>query len=221
MPDFTCNTCQQPFNVAQTTLDKFKNWQPKTCLDCKSGEQVKFRGREENLNTTDVLAKYSLGPIDGIFTDGSCDPNPGPGGWGAVYVTNNDIVAQDFGQHPDTTNNRMELTALIEACRMVPPGKTTVVYTDSELCVKTFNEWAHSWAAKGWKKKTGPIKNLDLVQALYATLQQRPEIEIKWIRSHVGNRWNEYADALATAYRRGEKIEKLGEKFDQPLRTLV
>jgi ribonuclease HI len=102
----------------------------------------------------------------------------------------------------------MELTALIEACKMVPTGQTVSIYTDSELCVKTFTEWAKVWAAKGWKRKQGPIKNLDLVQQLYGTLQERPEIELKWIRSHAGNRWNEYADALATAYRRGEEIKR-------------
>ncbi len=77
-----------------------------------------------------------------------------------------------------------------------------MLYTDSQLCVSTINEWAKGWEARGWKRKGGEIKNLELVQELYAICRRRPELELRWIAAHSGNRWNEYADALATAYRR-------------------
>jgi ribonuclease HI len=158
--------------------------------------------REENLSVAEVLAKYTSGPVDGVFTDGAAEPNPGPGGWGAVYVVNNQVVAELWGNDPHTTNNRMELCALINGCALVPEGKKAVLYTDSQLCVNTINEWAKGWEARGWKRKGGEIKNLELVQELYAICKRRPELELRWIAAHSGNRWNEYADALATAYRR-------------------
>jgi ribonuclease HI len=152
-----------------------------------------------------VLERYSAGPDNGVFTDGAADPNPGPGGWGAVYVVGNRIVSEKFGHDAHTTNNRMELTALLAGIELVPSGTAAVVFSDSELCVKTFNEWAHGWQRRGWKRKAGPIKNLDLVQQVYAQLTQRPELQLRWIAAHSGYRWNEYADALATAYRRTTK----------------
>jgi len=158
--------------------------------------------REENLTTAEVLKKYTGGPKSGVFTDGSSDPNPGPGGWGVVYVENDRIVKEACGHEPQTTSNRMELVALISALPLVPPGTATVLYSDSQLCVNTFNEWAPTWEARGWKRKGGEIKNLDLVQHLYALLKARPELQLQWIKAHAGNRWNEYADSLATAYRR-------------------
>jgi ribonuclease HI len=77
-----------------------------------------------------------------------------------------------------------------------------VVMTDSQLCVDTINSWAAEWERNGWTRRRGAIKNLDLVQKLYRVAKARPEIELRWIKSHNGNRWNEYADALASAYRR-------------------
>lgn len=161
-----------------------------------------YVSREENLTIAEVLAKYSAGPLDGVFTDGAAEPNPGPGGWGAVYVRANTVVGEACGHEPHTTNNRMELRALIEGCSLAPPGTPVVVYTDSQLCVNTISKWAAGWEARGWKRKGGEIKNLALVQELYAAVQRRPEIELRWIAAHAGNRWNEYADSLATAYRR-------------------
>lgn len=223
MPTFGCRECQREFDVPEATLAKFPGWQPKVCLACKKkASPAKPQGarpgaaparrahrgasaREENLTTAQVLATYTAGPTEGVFTDGAADPNPGPGGWGAVYVTGNAVVTERWGHEPHTTNNRMELAALIAGCQLVPPGTPAVIYTDSELCVKTINEWAAAWKARGWKRKTGPIKNLELVQELYELMQGRKELSLRWIAAHAGNRWNEYADALATAYRRATR----------------
>ena len=141
-----------------------------------------------------------------MFTDGSASPNPGPGGWGAVYVVDGEVVDQAHGSEPHTTNNRMELTALLHGIELVPAGTPAVVYSDSNLAVRTVNEWAAGWAARGWRRKTGPVENLDLVQPLYEAVRERPELELRWIKAHAGNRWNEYADSLATAYARDQRL---------------
>jgi ribonuclease HI len=154
----------------------------------------------ELLTPDEVLARYTAGPNTGIFTDGSCDPNPGPGGWGLVWVEDGEIREERSGHAPDTTNNRMELQALIEAMGLLAEDARVDIYSDSQLCVKTVNEWAAGWERRGWKRKTGPIKNLDLVQELWALAQARPGVTFKWIKAHDGSRWNEYADALASTY---------------------
>ncbi|MEO7034447.1 MAG: ribonuclease H [Polyangiaceae bacterium] len=219
MPSFSCQTCAKQFTVPEATLAKYPGWQPKVCMNCKKqsapaqapakkkpavARAVRSGGssREENLSVAEVLTKYTEGPKDGVFTDGAAEPNPGPGGWGCVYVADNQVVGERWGDEPHTTNNRMELSALINATALVPAGKPAVLYTDSQLCVSIVNEWAKGWEARGWKRKGGEIKNLELVQELYGICQRRPELELRWIAAHSGNRWNEYADALATAYRR-------------------
>jgi ribonuclease HI len=154
------------------------------------------------LTPEEVLRKHTSGPRTGVFTDGSCEGNPGPGGWGVVWVDDDKIVREAHGSDPATTNNRMELRALIEAFRMLPADSDATIYSDSQLCVKTINEWAAGWAARGWRRKTGPIANLELVQELYALARAHPKARLQWIAAHDGSRWNEYADALATTYMR-------------------
>lgn len=231
MTTYQCQSCGKTFSVPEKTLEKYPSWQPKKCLRCHAAGKPQRRpvsrrratpsarrasssgagspgaaapsyGVERELTLEEVLKTYSEGPDTGVFTDGAAHPNPGPGGWGAVYVVKNHIIDRAHGAEAMTTNNRMELTALIAGYRMVPPGEPMVVMTDSQLCVDTINRWAGSWERNGWKRKSGPIKNLDLVKELYALARARPEIELRWIRSHNGYLWNEYADALATAYRR-------------------
>ncbi len=154
------------------------------------------------LSPEEVLAKHSAGPTTGVFTDGSCEGNPGPGGWGTVWVEDDAIVREGHGSEPSTTNNRMELRALIEAYRWLPDDASLTVYSDSQLCVRSINEWAAGWEARGWRRKKGAIANLELVQELYALAGAHPGVKLVWIAAHAGSRWNEYADALATTYLR-------------------
>jgi ribonuclease HI len=222
MPGFTCQVCGKEFDVRDATLAKYPGWQPKRCLSCKNVQTGAGRiktalrapawsatrsasAREENLTTIEVLAKYTAGPADGVFTDGAAEPNPGPGGWGAVYVVGNEIVAERDGHEQQTTNNRMELSALKAGVALVPEGTPAIIHTDSQLCVSTVNEWAAGWETRGWKRKGGEIKNLELVQEVYALFKSRPELTLRWIAGHSGHRWNEYADSLATAYRRTKR----------------
>ena len=157
----------------------------------------------ELLTPEEVLRRFRGGPKTGVFTDGSCEGNPGPGGWGFVWVEDDRIVDQQSGVQGDTTNNRMELTALIHAYERLPEDADIIVYSDSQLCVKTVNEWAAGWEKRGWKRKSGPIANLELVKHLYALARSHPNVTLEWIKAHDGSRWNEYADALASAYQRG------------------
>ncbi|MFM1848277.1 MAG: hypothetical protein RL417_1751 [Pseudomonadota bacterium] len=158
----------------------------------------------ESLPLKEVLQKYSAGPNSGVFTDGGARPNPGPGGWGLVYVKNGSIIAQRHGSEADTTNNRMELTALIEAFKIIPPDEPIDLFSDSELCVNTITKWAAGWEKRGWKRKDGEIKNLDLVQTAYALSKERPLAKLQWIKAHNGWLWNEYADSLASAWTRAD-----------------
>jgi len=153
------------------------------------------------MTTTEVLREFSGGPDTGVFTDGGAVPNPGPGGWGAVYVATGEILAEAFGHDPATTNNRMELTALIEGAALVPAGVFATVYTDSRLASQTVNEWAAGWEVRGWRRRQGRVENLDLVKTAYYAFRRRPELELRWIAAHSGYRWNEYADALASRWR--------------------
>lgn len=143
---------------------------------------------------------HRVEPRTGLFTDGSATPNPGPGGWGVVYVVDDEIIDELHGHEPWTTNNRMELVALIAAYEIASTTVPLDVWTDSQLCVKTVNEWAASWAKRGWRRKDGEIKNLELVQELYALSLSKPNLTLRWIKAHNGTRWNEYADQLAGRY---------------------
>ena len=155
---------------------------------------------EQLLTPEEVLRRYTGGPKTGVFTDGSCEGNPGPGGWGWVWVEDDEIVAEGAGTDPSTTNNRMELMALIDAYKKLPADATVTIHSDSQLCVKTVNEWAAGWEKRGWRRKSGPIANLELVKELYALANAHPKVTLQWIKAHDGSRWNEYADALASQF---------------------
>ncbi|MGB9357988.1 MAG: ribonuclease H [Acidimicrobiia bacterium] len=190
MPSFTCQTCSQAFSLSQDVLDRYPGWSPKECRPCRDAKPASLGP-----------ASSTDDPQTGVFTDGGCVPNPGPGGWGAVYVVEGKIVDEAYGHDPDTTNNRMELTALIEGARLVPEGTALPVYSDSNLAVRTINEWAAGWEARGWKRKTGPVENVDLVRSAYSVYRKRSELDLRWIKAHVGFTWNEYADRLANRWR--------------------
>ncbi len=210
---FTCQNCGKPFDVRPEVLERYPGWTPRECLDCKNrangtpapdqpARKVSTT-KTRDLTTAEVLSSFTDGPATGVFTDGASEGNPGPGGWGAVYVVAGEIRDQAHGSEKHTTNNRMELIAMIAGLRMLPADSAVPVYTDSQLVVNILTKWADGWRAKGWQKKSpGPIANLELVKEAYALTRQRPNVAILWIRAHSGSRWNEYADALATAYRR-------------------
>lgn len=131
-----------------------------------------------------------------IFTDGACKGNPGPGGWGAVMVAGQH-EKEIFGGELNTTNNRMELRAVIEALTALSRPCQVVLHTDSQYVQKGITEWIHGWKARGWKTAArAPVKNADLWQELDSA-QARHQIDWRWVRGHAGHVGNERADVLA------------------------
>ncbi|MQQ99785.1 ribonuclease HI [Glaciimonas soli] len=131
-----------------------------------------------------------------IYTDGACKGNPGTGGWGALLISG-DHEKELFGGEKNTTNNRMELLAVIEALNMLKKPCEVIVHTDSQYVQKGISEWIHGWKARGWKTAAkAPVKNVDLWQALDAA-QARHQIQWRWVKGHAGHVGNERADELA------------------------
>ncbi|MDX2011198.1 MAG: ribonuclease HI [Myxococcaceae bacterium] len=131
-----------------------------------------------------------------IFTDGACKGNPGPGGWGAI-LRSGSHEKELFGGEPDTTNNRMELTAVIRALEALTRPVKVRVHTDSTYVQQGISSWIHGWKRNGWKTKAKePVKNADLWQALDA-IAARHDVEWLWVKGHAGHPENERADALA------------------------
>jgi len=144
-----------------------------------------------------------------IFTDGACSGNPGPGGWGAI-LRMNEKEKELFGGELETTNNRMEMMAVIEALKALkqPVTLPVRVHTDSQYVQKGISEWIHNWKRRGWKTANKePVKNADLWRQLdqLASLQK---IEWIWVRGHAGHSENERADELA---RRGIELVRSGK----------
>ena len=131
-----------------------------------------------------------------IYTDGACRGNPGPGGWGVLIIGGRHRKTMHGGD-PLTTNNRMELTAAIEALNALKNGQRVVLHTDSKYVMDGINEWMPNWKKRGWKTAAKkPVKNKDLWQTLDEAVA-RHEIDWRWVRGHDGNPGNEAADALA------------------------
>ncbi|MEZ6016439.1 MAG: ribonuclease H [Planctomycetota bacterium] len=227
MPSFSCHVCGSTFQVPEKVLAKYPGWKPKACRvhrDAKGkgggagasaqgapGAQpglIRARAARPRpaapaaavASGTRAATMHGHSPESGVFTDGSASPNPGPGGWGLVWVKDGQVLAEQKGHDPATTNNRMELTALIAAYELLPEDAAVTVYSDSRLCVDTITKWAPNWEKKGWRKPNGEIKNLELVQRLFALARAHPNVRLEWIAAHVGHRWNEHADGLATAW---------------------
>jgi ribonuclease HI len=132
-----------------------------------------------------------------IYTDGACRGNPGPGGWGAV-LTAGEHVKEISGAEPDTTNNRMELTAAIRALKALNRHCQVRLYTDSQYVRTGVTEWLEQWKERNWRTASRkPVKNIDLWQALDAEITKHT-IEWHWVKGHAGVPGNEHADRLAS-----------------------
>ncbi len=139
-----------------------------------------------------------------IYTDGACRGNPGPGGWGALLISGDRRRTMYGGEH-ETTNNRMELMAAIEALNALNGSRSVVLHTDSKYVMDGINSWMENWKKRGWKTSDKkPVKNKDLWQALDDAVS-RHEIKWKWVKGHTGVPGNEEADELAN-----QGIDELG-----------
>jgi ribonuclease HI len=138
-----------------------------------------------------------LNSID-IYTDGACKGNPGPGGWG-VYLKSGTTEKELCGGERDTTNNRMEMTAVIEALKALKRPCRVTLHVDSQYVLKGMTEWLTGWKARGWRTASKePVKNVDLWQQMDALVNSGGhEIVWRWVRGHNGDPGNERADQLA------------------------
>ena len=131
-----------------------------------------------------------------IYTDGACKGNPGPGGWGA-WMRWGDHEKDLFGGERNTTNNRMELTAVIEALQLLKRRVPVAIYTDSEYVKNGITTWIHNWKRRGWRTADNkPVKNAELWTRLDALVAQH-DVQWHWVRGHTGDPGNERADQLA------------------------
>lgn len=134
-------------------------------------------------------------------TDGSASPNPGPGGFAVIRNLQPHILGSEEG---DTTNIRMEGKAIVAALKDAA-GEECEICTDSEFWINVITKWAPGWEAKGWKKKNGEIKNLDIVQEVFP-LYQASKATLTWVRGHAGTEGNELADEWANKAREGKRL---------------
>lgn len=134
-----------------------------------------------------------------IYTDGACKGNPGPGGWGVLLRSAEGAEKELCGGEPETTNNRMEMMAVLQALRALKRPCNVVLHLDSQYVLKGITEWLPGWKAKGWKTASKqPVKNVDLWQQLdEAVTGSGHVIDWRWIKGHAGDPGNERADALA------------------------
>lgn len=146
-----------------------------------------------------------------VFTDGACLNNPGPGGWAALLVAYRDGTRHEkmlVGGEPGTTNNRMEMSAVLNGLRAMKRPCAIEVVTDSQYVIKGMTEWIHGWKKRGWKNaKKKPVENRDLWEALEAAAATH-SIKWTWVKGHAGHPENERVDQAASDYahkvRRGE-----------------
>ena len=140
-----------------------------------------------------------------LWTDGSANPNPGPGGY-AVIVEHDDGTGEPvaLGREAKSTNIRMEGLAMIAAITYAG-DRGCEIHSDSEFWINVITKWMDTWQANNWKKKTGPIKNLEIVQELYQLYHQFP-VKLVWVQGHVGTKLNEMADEWANKARQGTEL---------------
>ena len=135
-----------------------------------------------------------------VYTDGACSGNPGPGGWAAI-LTYNGHEKELSGGEESTTNNRMELSAVIAALDALKEKCSVTLYTDSQYIERAINEhWLDGWKKRGWRRKDGPVKNLELWQELDRLLHAH-EVSVHWVKGHADNEMNNRCDALAVKRR--------------------
>jgi len=130
-----------------------------------------------------------------IYTDGSCDPNPGPGGWAALVIMDGKEKML-YGSSAVSTNNRMELKAAIKALKSIEIKKPIILYTDSQYLKKGVMEWMENWKSRNWKRKGGKLANVDLWKELSKETEKH-NITWRWIKAHTGDKYNEQVDRKA------------------------
>ena len=136
-----------------------------------------------------------------LWTDGSASPNPGPGGYAVIEEKDGKYEPVVLGREAESSNIRMEGFAMIAAIKFAG-DEPCEIHSDSEFWINVLTKWAPTWKANGWTKKTGPIKNLEIVKELYE-LYETHDVKLIWVRGHAGTELNELADEMANKARKG------------------
>ena len=139
-----------------------------------------------------------------LWTDGSASPNPGPGGFAVLEIIDGEARPVVLGREAKSSNIRMEGLAMIAGIKYAGE-EGCEIHSDSEFWINVLTKWVPTWQANGWKKKTGPIKNLEIVQELYELYCKYP-VKLIWVRGHVGTEYNELADEWANKARKGAEL---------------
>lgn len=141
-----------------------------------------------------------------VYTDGSASPNPGPGGAGVVYVKDSKVIKKLVHKGGETTNNRMELFAVIMSFKYINKQEETIIYTDSSYVQKGITDWIKKWIKNDWKTSNKKdVKNKDLWIKLHERLEKHDNVKIQWIKGHNSDKWNDIADELA---KKGTELSK-------------
>lgn len=166
-----------------------------------------------------------------IYTDGACEPNPGIGGWAAIiqFKLKNDRIYEKeiFGSNPYTTNNRMEITGVTEALKLITKPCRVTVFSDSKYVVNSIGWWADgepcknhgwiiNWKKYGWRRKDGELQNIDLWKEVYDLVRLHKSLQMKWVRGHAGHDLNERCDRLAVQARKMIIDDTVGNRLRQP-----
>ena len=160
------------------------------------------------MNTSRLASEEKISQVENviIYTDGACSGNPGIGGWGAVLIFLNNEIKEISGGNPYTTNNKMEMQAIIESLKHVKKNYRIKLYTDSLYVKNGITDWIKKWKVNGWKTANKePVKNLELWLEMSKLAEER-EIEWHWVKGHSGHKHNDRADFLARA-----EIKKIAE----------
>lgn len=189
-----------------TRMQNREVWKLSFCFWGSPKPQIVSRGSSPEPNTAPKPATSTATKKVDVYTDGACKGNPGPGGWGAIVVfgENEKVLG---GGDPETTNNRMELTAVIEALSILKEPCNVTLTTDSKYVVDSVTKgWVNSWKKKGWKKADGkPALNTDLWEKLLILLEKH-NVSFVWVKGHDGHPYNERCDAIACEH--AEKNKK-------------
>lgn len=156
-------------------------------------------GAAVSLGNTALITDFNKKDSFSLYTDGACSGNPGKGGYGYAVVHNNALIVKGSGGLLATTNNQMELTAVIEGLKEIPEKYSVVVYSDSSYVVNAFNkDWITGWKSRDWYKSNGePVANRELWESLLSVIDMHSSVRFVWVKGHAGNKYNELCDQLA------------------------
>ena len=197
-----CMSFESTEKLLDTAYQRYSNFQDSIFIES-------FSSLDDKAIDKDVEQKKHLKKVD-VYTDGACSGNPGKGGWAFVIVEKDKSIYEKSGAEAETTNNRMEMQAVIEALKEVHVRNflsfELTIYTDSSYVKNGITEWIKKWKKNGWRSSSNsPVKNQDLWLLLDSLVSSCTSLSWKWVKGHAGNKFNEMCDSLASMKAQGQK----------------